>query len=380
MKHSRHIIRLTVFLGLLLTNLSILSAQTVVLDVPLEYEESIDVWETDGERASSPYHRNRLDDQYAKSLEEGFVVQVVGQLVKRFENEDWGPNEVEQSKILNRLNLFHTAMKFALAQPGIEGIPNQLVEQELFLRAFNDQHFGLNSLQMQILSDSNGEEVPGYFGGQADEILLYEWTAEGDSVRLLLEPKQVRQWRFLQNTLSTLVNNMADKLRSVNIRDLTLAVDRWENFLERGYSQMPWESFINGYLIRPPGLPKLGPPGHQWIILHPSVGFELKVDSVDELRVKEVMNIELLGHIHYWGERLDKLWGLSISTTLRDDMDPGLGVQLHLSRNWNLGVSWHDFEEDPFLFMSVDLFSAASREAPRYLAAYQEQRKKLGLD
>ena len=140
---------------------------------------------------------------------------------------------------------------------------------------------------------------------------------------------------------------------------------------------MPWESFINGRIIEAPGFPETGPPDHQWILLHPTLGLELSASSLDEARVKEVLHIELLGHIWYRGQLLDNFRGLSVTASLREDVDPGLGLMLHIKRNWSVGISWHDVDEDPFLFFSVDLFRFAKQTASSYAEKYEHLRRQL---
>jgi len=153
--------------------------------------------------------------------------------------------------------------------------------------------------------------------------------------------------------------------------ELKNAVERWENFLNKGYSMMPWESLLNGWWL---DLPQndFGPPDHQWIILHPTLGLELSVDDLDESRVKETLHIEALGHIWYRGRQLEDYAGISATISLREDLDPGIGMLVHFKRNWNLGLVWHDVDEDPFLFFSVDLFNFAKQEIPKYVDRYND--------
>jgi hypothetical protein len=92
------------------------------------------------------------------------------------------------------------------------------------------------------------------------------------------------------------------------------------------------------------------------------------------------MHVEFLGHIWYRGEQLGDYWGVSATVSLREDLDPGIGVQVHIKRNWNLGVTWHDVDEDPYVFFSVDLFRFAKQSASKYVAEYEDVRAQLGLD
>jgi len=89
------------------------------------------------------------------------------------------------------------------------------------------------------------------------------------------------------------------------------------------------------------------------------------------------MHIELLGHIWYHGKQLENFRGLSLSASLREDLDPGIGVMFHVKRHWSVGVSWHDVDEDPFVFFSVDLFRFAKQSATSYVEKYDTVRTLL---
>jgi hypothetical protein len=98
------------------------------------------------------------------------------------------------------------------------------------------------------------------------------------------------------------------------------------------------------------------------------------VDPLDESRAKEALHIEALGHVWYWGKKLDRFWGVSAAVSLREDLDPGIGVLIHLRQNWNLGITWHDVDEDPFLFFSVDLLQLVRQNATQYTKRYESVR------
>jgi hypothetical protein len=356
-----------------------LSAQTLVDVPPPEFEDpSIDGWEADEE--TSPFHRKRFEDTYTEKIQAGQIHVVASEMISLFDAQDWGENEPRQEQIMNQLQRLLGAMSLALRLTDIDGPLDTLAEQDIFIGALNGEGFGLHDLRIETLTDTTGNDVSVYFKGLPDELILYEWTEDEEAVLLLLTPEQMRQWRLLQNALSDLVNKQVLLVGEKNVQELEDAVERWENFLDRGYSQMPWESLVNGWLIETPGFPELGPPGHQWILLHPTVGLELSVDPLDEAKVKEAMHVEFLGHIWYRGEQLGDYWGVSATVSLREDLDPGIGVQVHIKRNWNLGVTWHDVDEDPYVFFSVDLFRFAKQSASKYVAEYEDVRAQLGLD
>ena len=347
------------------------------VELPPEFEDPVENWVVEREKNESPFHRQRLLDTYAEDIEAGRIYAVVSHLIAQFDAVDWGTNEPQQQKILRQLNRFLAALALALEEPIISGALDTAEEQDALLTALNAQRFGLDSLKSELLIDDTDQDVLGYFAETENELFLYVWTEEGDQVRLVLTIDEVRQWRLLENTLSNLMNEQAALVRAENVGDLRSAVIGWENYLDRGYSQMPWESLVNSWLIEPP---ELGPPRRQWVFLHPTVGLELSVAPVDETTVKEALHVELFGHIWYRGKELDNFWGISVAASLREDVDPGLGFLVHIRRNWNLGVTWHGVDGDPFLFFSVDLFRFARENAEKYVGKYDEARSKLGLN
>ena len=368
------------FLGAFLLGALAPSAQTLVEELPPEFEEPIENWVSETEVQTSPYHRKRFTDDYAEKIQSGQILAVASEIISQFGTSHWGENAFKHEKIMHHLSAFLDAMRTALNAPGIEGPLETKFEQNTFLAVFNQQQFGLNSLQMEILTDASGNEVTGYFKGTPNQLMLYEWAQGDEKIRLLLASSQVRQWRLLENALTNLVTEQVALISKANIQVLKNAVVRWENFLEKGYSQMPWESLVNGWLVEPPGFPEPGPPGHQWIILHPTLGLEFSVNKLDETRVKEAMHVEVLGHIWYRGRQLEDYWGASATVSLREDLDPGLGVMIHIKRFWNIGIAWHDSDDDPYLLFSVDLFRFAKQNAPKYVEKYKSIRTQLGLE
>ena len=172
-------------LGVLLLP-SLLSAQTLVDDVPPEYEEPVEVWASPEEIQASPFHKQRLlEEEYAELLGRGRIVSVISLLVAQFEARDWSENKDKQQKILNRLQLFLGAVNLSLQTPSIEGVLDKRAEQNIFLDALNNQNFGLHSLKIEPVMDSGGNMVSGYFdgtdrnssSGSADNnLVLYEYV------------------------------------------------------------------------------------------------------------------------------------------------------------------------------------------------------------
>jgi len=345
-------------------------------EVPPEYEENVEDWVLVAERRESPFYVGRFQDLYAPDLAQGRAGPVLEHMLSLFEALDWQQEEPRQAQILRRARPFLAQVRSALATASQDGRVDTLEEQNAFLAALT----ATGTSPRALVLDTSGT-VPVYFAGTSDELRLYEWEPDGEHVHLLLAAQHVREWRLLEHSITTLVARLYELVAQENVSSLEGAVTRWDNFLERGYSQMPWESWINGHLIPPPRLgpdsDRLGPPDHQWVLLHPSFGLEFDAFPLDEARVKESLQIELLGHVWYHGRDLDQYWGLSAALSLREDLDPGIGLLVHLRRAWNLGITWHGVEDDPFLFLSVDLFRFARTRAGRYEAAYARLREQL---
>ena len=343
-------------------------AQDLVDSPPPEFDESVDVWVT-AEDTRSPLYRDRLTDLYGAQMHAGRLSAVVTAMTADFARLDWGENADIKNRIIQRVTKFSAALDSVLSLPQIEGALNSSAEQGVFIRELERHGFNRESFRMLTMSDRNGKDVTGYFDGTADAFVVYEVAEDGVQFRLLLKPKLIRSWRLLSNSLSALLGDQTQILMTANVQSLEDAVARWENYLDHGYSQMPWESAFNGWAIDPPGFPKLGPPSHQWILLHPTAGLEVNT-PFNDMRVNPALNIELAGHIFYTGRDLDNFFGVSAVASLREDLPPGLGFLLHFRRHWSAGLTWRDQSRDPFIYTSFDLFRFAKEEPQKYVGRF----------
>jgi hypothetical protein len=144
----------------------------------------------------------------------------------------------------------------------------------------------------------------------------------------------------------------------------------WSNYLEKGFSQYPWESVLNSYVT-----PKLfgafawdKAPHEQLVFLHPELGIELDTRSAQDASAQVSLMIHALGYIHYFGETRDWFLGASATMTF-SDQDFGLGIGPTLHMGWanaysilphiSVGAYWHDFESGgrgPILGFSLDFW------------------------
>ena len=143
---------------------------------------------------------------------------------------------------------------------------------------------------------------------------------------------------------------------------------RWEHYFERGYSQLPWELFLNSRLARKAA--DLDPPTRQLILLHPSVGLEVPTRSIRDLTRQDAVALELLGWIRYRNDYRDYL-GLSGVVTFTEGLGTGVGPFLHFGRVAKVGYVFRARRTDASgarkqdgVLISVDLYKyLADRKA-----------------
>jgi hypothetical protein len=142
--------------------------------------------------------------------------------------------------------------------------------------------------------------------------------------------------------------------------DVALAkrVKRWDNFMNRGYSMLPHELLINGWLPRK----TLEPPSKQLILAHPSAGTMIVASSVKTLRDshrEDVLTLEPIGMVVYNGDR-SRYGGASLLLTFPNARGLGVGGMLHLSQLGHVAFVNRPREADGVrrngLLISLDLY------------------------
>lgn len=124
--------------------------------------------------------------------------------------------------------------------------------------------------------------------------------------------------------------------RTVNV--LGHYVTLWDNFNKQGYSQYPWELFLNGlWTIKPS---TLVPPQSQWILMHPAVAIEVSAPQIRDFRRLDIISIEPLGYLRYSADRRTYA-GVSLLVTLSATADPGYGLLAHIGKTGKLGYTYH---------------------------------------
>jgi len=271
-------------------------------------------------------------------------------------NVDWNGKLGIKEKFQNELDALVNDYTKAVEKVGIES--RDSVDQ--ILKKFPTGRFQANTTNGII-----------YFYGSPNEIKLD--TNE-------INEEQAKDLRYRAETVNRLLNIFKDEGRQMTLNAILKAETKWKNYLENGFSQYPWESFVNSYIT---SFDIENPPGHQWVIFHPELGVEVSTEGIKQLKAKEVLAIELLGWVKYYGEDLRNFWGISGITTIRDDIGIGIGGILHFGTYFNLGVTWHDidnddnfFNDDLFVTFGIDLFKFAKSTSSKF----EEKVSELGSE
>ncbi len=123
------------------------------------------------------------------------------------------------------------------------------------------------------------------------------------------------------------------------VRDaLTHYVSLWDNYNRNGYSQYPWELYVNGLwtLQRDSYMP----PRTQWVLMHPAVAIELPWPHSSDWRRLDVISVEPVGYLRYRNDRTTYV-GASLLVSISAAADAGFGGLAHLGRVGKLGYVYH---------------------------------------
>jgi hypothetical protein len=115
-------------------------------------------------------------------------------------------------------------------------------------------------------------------------------------------------------------------------------VSLWDNYNRRGYSQYPWELYLNGLWTINPAT--FLPPASQWVLGHPAVAIEMTWPRSSDLRRLDIVTFEPIGYIHYNRARTS-YGGASFLVTLSATANPGYGVLAHVGRLGKVGYVYH---------------------------------------
>lgn len=140
-------------------------------------------------------------------------------------------------------------------------------------------------------------------------------------------------------------------------RYLSKTLDDWASFRKEIKPQTPWELAINRWVfIDDYNKYFKSPPSWQWVVLHPSIAFDIVPEAEDGDQQTEAFVIEAVG-AHWWG--VDKWYlpsGIAAVAVFADratqpDWRPGLAA--YFDETFTLGVTLKG--GDHGVFLSVDL-------------------------
>jgi len=128
-------------------------------------------------------------------------------------------------------------------------------------------------------------------------------------------------------------------------------IDRgWSNYLEKGFSQYPWEVLINSRFV---GFGWQSPPRRQWIFAHPEAGALVDARSSEGASTETALLVHGVGHLWYFGRTRGTFIGLSATGSIGND--PAFGAGVGGSLHWgntavysrvphvSISVMWQDY-------------------------------------
>ena len=317
---------------------------------------ALDPYEWDDANATDPRAYPQVQAQFAKELDLYDYAAVFNALLRDLDNSTlWSKQENVYTNLRHALSTL--AERFSHFDIDLA----QADRQQLSVQDFLDRYpTGLFQFPCP-----NGE----CFGASEFRVTYDELMTLADA--------QAEDFLYRVSTIDRLLNRFKQPALSQTVQAIHNAKARWEIYLRDGMTQFPWEAALNSWLIGAEDIER--PPSRQWIFLHPALGVEMSTGEIKEIQAKESLAIELLGHVWYSWRDFDspedglRWWGVSLVTTLRDDIGPGVGLLAHYNQFVTLGITWHDDDEDdkwfdnsPYLLLGVDLFRFAEERAPKY--------------
>jgi hypothetical protein len=358
--------------------LALLASSSEKLPRPFT-DAAVDTWIAEEHLELDPRYRRRFFEARAAGVAEGKLADVVQEIVEGLRGRPWALHPDAKKKVLAKFEAFAGAFRGAYAAATSDGVLDTPEEQGALLSSLNAAGWGREAFLPSVIGPE-ANPVVAYFVSESDpDAALVPYknlsTDAREEYELLLSRDEMIDFRLRADAVTELLDVQIRLVRGENVASLRQAVERWENYLDKGYSQYPWESLFNGAVL---DIPELGPPDRQWIVLHPALGIEVSTRELDEMQVKEALDLEVIGYLKYRGAKYEDFWGGSLTVSLRDDVGPGFGVLAHVSRSFNIGLSWHDFDRDgayfddsPCVFCSLDVFRFVSSTGSKLRDRYE---------
>lgn len=195
---------------------------------------------------------------------------------------------------------------------------------------------------------------------------------------------QLDELRYIANAIEAYGRSQVADFMTTAKNEAKEKMAQYDRYLFDGFPLYPWEAAVNGWFLADDEIMS-GPPAKQLVLLHPSLGAELRASSLRDSRADVSLALEPLGFIRYTPGSHHRSWsGFSLLTTFRRDMGIGLGFAARY-QNFLAGVVWHDddgnnrpFDSRPFVFVGLDLYQFAGEKLRRY-DAIQERVKKAAV-
>ena len=199
-----------------------------------------------------------------------------------------------------------------------------------------------------------------------DKMVLVEGLPSFENFRYIATLEQAVEIRAIVTEIQQIFTTL--QLVAVNRATIRLhTIDQaWSNYLEKGYSQYPWESLLNSYVGT---FSWTEAPKSQWVLLHPEVAALADIRATSGASVEGALLLHGLGYIRYFGDKRDWYTGLSATASLTTDesFGAGAGATLHFGHtsiyksipHVSVGILWHDFKDGssgPILGISLDFW------------------------
>ncbi|MCU0627506.1 MAG: hypothetical protein MUF21_13625 [Gemmatimonadaceae bacterium] len=172
--------------------------------------------------------------------------------------------------------------------------------------------------------------------GQPDSVIFFDGTdtrvALGE--RTSAAVRRAACWHA--GTARLLLDSLTRPARSAAALALASKRAAWTSYFDEGYSQLPWELWLNSRAAR--SAARLDPPRRQWIVAHPSAGLVVAGPSLDRIGTNGAVAIELLGHLWYRDPvRFSRYLGVSGTVVFADDVGTSVGPFVHFGQAAKIG-------------------------------------------
>jgi hypothetical protein len=219
-----------------------------------------------------------------------------------------------------------------------------------------------------------------YFNSTDRQVIFKATLHSGSAARSAYysTPEQALEFRAAVGRVFAIAAQTRGKILkqlSVRLGDLNSA---WDHYLINGFSQFPWESYVNAY-VTPSffGRPSwYDPPKDQLVFMHPELGMLADTRSRSSADVQAALFVDAIGYVHYFGDDRGWFLGASAAASLsNDDVGLGIGPMLHFGNsgrgsqlpNVSLGLLWHepsDGRDGWLVGISVDLWRLFDKTGP----------------